>query len=169
MYRNDRIAYLNKTITVAKNENFKLGFKLVRGAYHKKEITRAKKNGYKTISLGKIYHHSNDDIKYWDVLDPCRIAAYTKTANKEIVSSKIELANKLKLKGTDYRKATTGPAFESNDVLDNAYGDGLITERAIYQIKNRTDKPFFLGVGFIYLLSSTNLLVRFSGVLFSKL
>ena len=107
-----------------------------------------KKNGYKTISLGKIYHHSNDDIKYWDVLDPCRIAAYTKTSNKEIVSSKIELANKLKLKGTDYRKATTGPAFESNDVLDNAYGDGLITERAIYQIKNRTDKPFFLGVGF---------------------
>ena len=107
-----------------------------------------KKNGYKTISLGKIYHHSNDDIKYWDVLDPCRIAAYTKTSNKEIVSSKIELANKLKLKGTDYRKATTGPAFESNDVPDNAYGDGLITERAIYQIKNRTDKPFFLGVGF---------------------
>ena len=48
MYRKDRIAYLNKTITVAKNEKFKLGFKLVRGAYHEKEIARAKKNGYKT-------------------------------------------------------------------------------------------------------------------------
>lgn len=107
-----------------------------------------KRNGYKTISLGKIYHHSNDDANYWDVLDSCRAAAYTKTSNKQIVSTKIETANKLKLKGTDYRKATTGPAFESNDVSDNAYGDGLITERAIYQIINRSDMPFFLGVGF---------------------
>ena len=107
-----------------------------------------KRNGYQTISLGKIYHHSNDDKEYWDILDPCRAAAYTKQSNKEIVKRKIDLANKLKLKGVDYRKATTGPAYESNDVSDNAYGDGLLTDKAILQIKNRLDKPFFLGVGF---------------------
>ncbi|MEM7691605.1 MAG: iduronate-2-sulfatase, partial [Pseudomonadota bacterium] len=33
-------------------------------------------NGYRTISLGKIYHHSGDDKKYWDVRDTCGTNAY---------------------------------------------------------------------------------------------
>ena len=47
MYRNDRLMYLDKIIDTARRERFKLGFKLVRGAYHEKEIERAKENGYK--------------------------------------------------------------------------------------------------------------------------
>ena len=47
MYRNDRIMYLDKIIDTARRERFKLGFKLVRGAYHEKEIERAKEKGYK--------------------------------------------------------------------------------------------------------------------------
>jgi len=46
-YRNDRIDYLNKIIDKAKKENFKLGLKLVRGAYHQQELERAYRNNYK--------------------------------------------------------------------------------------------------------------------------
>ena len=47
MYRNDRLMYLDNIIDTARRERFKLGFKLVRGAYHEKEIERAKEKGYK--------------------------------------------------------------------------------------------------------------------------
>ena len=47
MYRNDRVDYLNKIIDVGKKEKFKIGLKIVRGAYHEKEIDRAKKYNYK--------------------------------------------------------------------------------------------------------------------------
>ena len=46
MYRTDRLNYLNKIISIAKNEKFLLGIKLVRGAYHQQEIDRAIKLKY---------------------------------------------------------------------------------------------------------------------------
>ena len=46
MYRNDRVDYLNKIIDIGKKEKFKIGLKIVRGAYHEKEIDRAKKYNY---------------------------------------------------------------------------------------------------------------------------
>ncbi|OFX23021.1 MAG: hypothetical protein A2033_16420 [Bacteroidetes bacterium GWA2_31_9] len=48
MYRHDRVEYLNTLITKAKNENFYLGIKLVRGAYMEKERERASLFGYKS-------------------------------------------------------------------------------------------------------------------------
>jgi len=46
MYRNDRVDYLNKIIDIGNKEKFKIGLKIVRGAYHEKEINRAKKYNY---------------------------------------------------------------------------------------------------------------------------
>jgi proline dehydrogenase len=46
-YRWDRVAYLNELLATAKNEGFKIGIKLVRGAYIEKERARAEKMGYK--------------------------------------------------------------------------------------------------------------------------
>lgn len=46
MYRVDRLAYLKKTIALARQEGFKLGYKLVRGAYMEKERDRAEEMGY---------------------------------------------------------------------------------------------------------------------------
>ena len=46
MYRNDRLNYLNEIISIAKKEEFLLGIKLVRGAYHQQEIDRAIKLNY---------------------------------------------------------------------------------------------------------------------------
>ena len=46
MYRNDRVDYLNNIIDIGNKEKFKIGLKIVRGAYHEKEIDRAKKYNY---------------------------------------------------------------------------------------------------------------------------
>ncbi len=48
MYRTDRLEYLTATIEIAQNENFKLGYKLVRGAYMEKERERAAEMGYES-------------------------------------------------------------------------------------------------------------------------
>lgn len=46
MYRHDRLCFLEKSLNLAKSENFKLGIKLVRGAYMEKERERALEKGY---------------------------------------------------------------------------------------------------------------------------
>ncbi len=47
LYRWDRISYLKEVLATAKKEGFKIGIKLVRGAYLEKERARAEKMGYK--------------------------------------------------------------------------------------------------------------------------
>jgi proline dehydrogenase len=47
LYRWDRVDYLKKLHQVAKEKGFKIGMKLVRGAYMEKEAKRAEKLGYK--------------------------------------------------------------------------------------------------------------------------
>ena len=47
-YRWDRLDYLKEIHAKAKQNNFKLGFKVVRGAYMEKERRRAKELGYKS-------------------------------------------------------------------------------------------------------------------------
>jgi proline dehydrogenase len=46
MYRNDRINYLNKIVADINNNNYFVGLKLVRGAYHEQEIERSKQKNY---------------------------------------------------------------------------------------------------------------------------
>ena len=46
LYRNDRIAYLKEILIDAKNNNYFVGLKLVRGAYHGQEIGRANSLNY---------------------------------------------------------------------------------------------------------------------------
>jgi len=45
-YRNDRIEHLENLIDNAEKNNFIIGIKLVRGAYHRQEMERAEKMGY---------------------------------------------------------------------------------------------------------------------------
>jgi proline dehydrogenase len=48
MYRRDRLEYLKKFLEKAQRQQFKAGFKLVRGAYMEKERDRAAEKGYES-------------------------------------------------------------------------------------------------------------------------
>jgi proline dehydrogenase len=46
MYRHDRLEFLDKCLRAAREKNYKLGLKLVRGAYMDQERDRARRMGY---------------------------------------------------------------------------------------------------------------------------
>lgn len=62
MYRHDRLDYLRNLINYARKNNFKLGIKIVRGAYLEKENKRAVAMGYKT----PIYSFKKDTDNAFD-------------------------------------------------------------------------------------------------------
>ncbi len=126
MYRNDRIAYLNKTIAVAKNEKFKLGFKLVRGAYHEKEIARAKKNGYKTtVHLKK----EDTDIDFNKSLEICMsnidiVSICSGTHNIESSEYLISLMKEKGIKNNDKRIFSSQLLGMSDNITYNLSKEG---------------------------------------------
>ena len=67
MYRHDRLAFLKQSHELAKEKNYVLGAKLVRGAYMEKERNRAAEMGYPTpinpdkVATDKMY---NDGLVY---------------------------------------------------------------------------------------------------------
>lgn len=67
MYRHDRLAYLKTSYELAREKNFILGAKLVRGAYMEKERKRAEEMGYPTpinpdkVATDRMY---NDALVY---------------------------------------------------------------------------------------------------------
>jgi len=116
-----------------------------------------KRHGYETVSLGKIYHHRDDDPKAWSskpfrakgdwrgrgYLDPASHEAMAKAdAAKRDAARKAKTKRRVKL--------GIGPAFEGPDVPDNAYPDGKNTELGIAQLRKwaQTDRPFFLALGY---------------------
>ena len=106
-----------------------------------------KKNGYETLSIGKIYHHPTDDRQGWSA-EPYRAGTFPEGAWKgrgyltQEAISQMESYNKAnpKMKGR-------GPAFEAADVPDAAYPDGANTEHAIKELTRLKNKPFFLAMG----------------------
>ena len=97
--------------------------------------THFKDNGYRTGSLGKVFHAKNDSAAGWsDAPWRPNLPAYQLSAN-------------LPQKDQKHR----GPPTESAPVADDAYGDGLIANTAIERLKTlaaEPDQPFFLAVGF---------------------
>lgn len=107
-----------------------------------------KQNGYRTISLGKIYHHGKDDEAFWDILDACTMPAYAAPETLAMIENKKQQGKAQKLSAKDLRQFTKGPAFENGDVADNRYTDGVIADNAIKQLRKKHDRPFYLAVGF---------------------
>ncbi len=100
-----------------------------------------KKNGYSTISIGKIYHHNDDDPKAWSKV-PFRAmqgSGYITDEGKKIVDLN---------RATNPNSGTKGPVTEMADVPDNGYSDGKLADRAINELERIKDDPFFLAVGF---------------------
>lgn len=101
-----------------------------------------KNNGYQTVSLGKIYHHQNDDSEAWTE------AAWRPGSADGTWYYQGYLNSSPSGVGND---GTTlfGPPVERLDVDDNAYKDGIIAEKAIEKLEQLKDEQFFLAVGFL--------------------
>ncbi|WP_159951662.1 sulfatase [Polaribacter septentrionalilitoris] len=95
-----------------------------------------KKNGYNTISNGKIFHHQQDNSLAWNSI-------WFPEGN--IRDYQLE-QNKLVTEKTGY-----GYPVENVDVNDGAYFDGKIANKGIENLKKlrNSKKPFFLALGFM--------------------
>ena len=105
LYRTDRLDYLKKLHVRAKEQGFKVGMKLVRGAYMEKERERAEEKGYKDpICVNKEATDKlfNDVLKYmFDNLDD--MAIFLGTHNEESSYLLKDLVNNSKLNKKDVR------------------------------------------------------------------
>ncbi|MFW6257039.1 MAG: sulfatase [Bacillota bacterium] len=100
-----------------------------------------KKNGYETVSVGKVYHHNSDDLQGW--------------SKKPIWSSgdwrgRGYLTDEALEQAKNNEDCDLGPAFEAVDVPDDAYPDGKDALAAMGELERlkEQDKPFFLAMGF---------------------
>ncbi len=111
-----------------------------------------KENGYTTISLGKIYHHYNDDngIGWSEPAWHPEDLENKKWKGEGYLDPKSwAMMGKPTRPGQKVRPGK-GPAFEAPDVPDEAYPDGRTAIKAIATLERlkKAGKPFFLGVGF---------------------
>ncbi len=106
-----------------------------------------KKNGYHTLSIGKIYHHPSDDLQGWSQ-PPYRAGTFPEgewEGRGYITKEAIEQMHRYNAKFPAMKGR--GPAFEAADVPDNAYPDGRNVDYAIEQLRKLKDKPFFMAMG----------------------
>jgi iduronate 2-sulfatase len=111
------------------------------------------KNGYRTEALGKIFHvgHGNhEDAASWSVPHfQAKTVQYARPENKAVITREEALFEN---KGGDVSKLPRGAAYESADVPDTTYGDGVLAEETIGRLraaKEKPDQPWFIGLGFL--------------------
>lgn len=100
MYRWDRIDYLKKIHQIAKEKGYKIGVKLVRGAYMEKERQRAEEKGYQSpIQATKL----DSDRDYDLALSYCveNINDFALCAGTHNENSSLQLAHLLEENGVD--------------------------------------------------------------------
>lgn len=105
-----------------------------------------RRHGYQTISLGKVYHHQDDDLAAWSI-PPWRPANalndgldYQTAENQDIYRNHRNAGEK-----------TRGLPYERGQGHDSLYFDGKISFEAVRQLRRLAagDQPFFLAVGFM--------------------
>ena len=105
LYRWDRLDYLKGLHERAKANGFKIGIKIVRGAYMEKERERAEENAYKSpiCETKQITDNNfNETLKYiLDHLDD--ISLFIGTHNEESCYLAMELMNQLNISKNDNR------------------------------------------------------------------
>lgn len=109
-----------------------------------------KNNGYFVQGMGKLYHGGFDDPQSWSTpwTSP-RGDTKTYALPESIPAPSAAQPSDGKKRKTPPR--SRGPAYESADVPDNTFHDGVLAEMAVAALresKQRT-QPFWLGVGFI--------------------
>jgi len=110
------------------------------------------RNGYATISMGKIYHGGLDDKASWNTPTP-KVAggSYVSAEVRAYQAARRQEGQKKGLKGVRLYNYTAGPPVECADVPDDAYRDGGLAAAAVTALGtlNRKQQPFFLAVGFL--------------------
>lgn len=97
--------------------------------------THLKNNGYHTVSLGKIFHHADDNEHGWS--EP----PWRPTGNQYRNPQK----SQVKMEG--YKN---GLPYEREDFPDADYRDGALAEKAVEKLREAASRPepFFIAVGF---------------------
>jgi arylsulfatase A-like enzyme len=109
-----------------------------------------KNSGYRTITLGKIYHHRGDDKIGWSEQPRTGGRQYCLPENLAYMGRRTAEARKLGIKDPiKFYNYSRPPATEIADVADNAYHDGAMTDVAVEVLRKHKGKPFFLAVGFV--------------------
>lgn len=105
MYRWDRMDYLKGLHKKALKDGFKIGMKVVRGAYMEKENARAEENGYRTpICPTKKATDENFDVAVQYILENIdAISLFAGTHNENSSYRQMELMKELSLENTDHR------------------------------------------------------------------
>jgi arylsulfatase A-like enzyme len=104
--------------------------------------TQFKEHGYYTVSNGKVFHHPEDNAEGWSepAWRPQGVPTYRLAESQKVAAKRAE----------QRARRGRGPPYESADVADNAYRDGVLAEKAVADIRRlgKIGKPFFLAVGF---------------------
>jgi iduronate 2-sulfatase len=113
-------------------------------------------HGYHSEGLGKIYHsgHGNhDDTASWDVPHwNANVIGYALAKNRGTKGRTREEALFANVRGAEAKELPRGPAYESADVPDNTYPDGLLADEAVRRLEKAAKSPgtpFFIAVGFL--------------------
>lgn len=101
-----------------------------------------KNNGYFTVSLGKVYHKNQDGVGSWSI-PQWQPQGDWKGWQEYVMPESQNQTLKSKW-------GINGPSFEAPNAPDHIYGDGMIANEAIRQLKEfkETGQSFFLAVGF---------------------
>ena len=101
-----------------------------------------KDNGYRALSLGKIFHHPEDCESGWSAPPwKSKVGNYQTEINRQFGTAK----------PTGHGSPQRGPAYEAADVDDDQYTDGQLAIRAMEELGRLKEQqqPFFLAVGFV--------------------
>ena len=109
-----------------------------------------RENGYTTISLGKIYHHYNDDEKLGWSEHPWHPEDIKNKKWKGPGYFKPEVWKARRKRGKSAENVKICTAYEIADNPDNEYPDGQTADKAIETMKRlkKEGGPFLLCVGF---------------------
>ncbi|MDX6747319.1 proline dehydrogenase family protein [Polaribacter sp. PL03] len=104
MYRHDRFDYLKELHLKAKQKNFYIGLKVVRGAYMEKERARAEAKGYPSpICENKEATDINYDKAIEYMMEHPKMALFAGTHNEDSSYLVMDLAKKYNIKENDER------------------------------------------------------------------
>jgi len=166
------LAYSNQAVCMASRYNLMLGTRSTSsGIYnfgtqfrelYPEAVTLPQhfiKAGYQAESMGKVFHigHGNDnDEASWSVPHHKeKVIEYLlpESTGGQLTREEAYFQNSHRyFPDLPHNKALPrGAAWESPDVLDEAYADGRVATHAINRLRklsNKTDKPFFMALGF---------------------